>query len=55
LAGLDPKADKKKQEETLKVLQSLKFIQKYEDVDEEGVIQILRNRTYEEFIQDPIG
>ena len=54
LDGLDPKQDKKKQNEILKVLQSLKFIQKY-DEEEQGVISLLRDRTYEEFIKDPIG
>ena len=52
--GLDPKQDKKKQNEILKVLQSLKFIQKY-DEQEQGVISLLRDRTYDEFIKDPLG
>ena len=54
LEGLDPKTDKKKLTETLKVLQSLKYIQKYEEV-KEGVIPLLRNRKYDEFIKDPLG
>jgi hypothetical protein len=54
LDGLDPKTDKKKQAEILKVLQSLKFIQKYDEVPD-GVIPLLRNRNYDEFIKDPLG
>jgi hypothetical protein len=38
----------------MKVLQSLKFIQKYDEI-EEGVIPLLRNRNYDDFIKDPVG
>jgi len=54
LTGLDPACSKNQQSDVLKVLQSLKFIQKYEDNVDES-IQILRQRTYDSFLEDPLG
>ena len=54
LAGLGPKSTRQKQSEIIKVLQSLKFIQKdEEDVDE--IFYQLRARNYDEYLNDTIG
>jgi len=36
-------------------LQSLKFIQKFEPDDIDPVTKLLRERSYEEFLKDPLG
>lgn len=39
----------------MKYLQSLKFIQKFEPDDIDPVTKLLRERSYEEFLKDPLG
>jgi hypothetical protein len=54
LGGLGPKCEKQKRYEIVKVLQSLKYIQKDED-EIDDVFYDLRAREYEDFLGDPIG
>ena len=54
LEGLDPKSMQQKRKEIVKVLMSLKYIQKDEE-EVEDVFLDLRKRDYKEFLLDPIG
>lgn len=54
LDGLNPKCVKQKRNEIIKVLMSLKYIQKDEE-DVDDVFVDLRNRDYKEFLVDPLG
>jgi hypothetical protein len=53
LVGLQPVRNKA-QKQSIKYLESLKFIQKFEE-DVDFLTQQLRKRTFEEFIKDPMG
>ena len=53
MQGLKPKRDAV-QKESLKYLQSLKFIQSYEE-DTDELTETLRNRDYDTFRDDPTG
>jgi len=53
MLGLKPTRDNV-QQESFKYLQSLKFIQKFED-EPDDLTKELRNRTYDQFMKDPFG
>jgi len=54
LNGLKAEANTPEQLAVIKILSSLKYIQKFED-DSDDAIAAIRGRTEEEFMKDPLG
>lgn len=54
LNGLDPAGMPNQKEEVKQILQSLKYIQKFEENVDEAT-QMLRDRSYDDFVDDPTG
>ena len=55
MGGLDPGCPKVQQDEVVKILQSLKYIQRFDEEEPDELTQALRSMSYEQFINDPTG